>query len=51
MPAEARSIGVPIRLASVPEMNRPVPQHFPQHAPTIDARVDKIIMITNNKFH
>lgn len=29
-------------------MNRPALQHFPQHAPAIDARVDKIIMITNN---
>lgn len=48
MPTKARSIGVPTRFASVPEMNRPAPQHFPQHAPTIDARVDKIIMITNN---
>jgi hypothetical protein len=32
---------VPTRLASVPGIDRPAPQHFPQHTPTIDARVDK----------
>jgi len=49
MPREARPIGVPIRLPSAPEISRPAPQHFHQHAPTINPRVDKIIMITNNK--
>ena len=49
MPREARPIGVPPRLPSAPEISRPAPQHFHQHAPTINPRVDKIIMITNNK--
>ena len=49
MPTEARSIGVPPRLSSAPEINRAAPQHFHQHAPTVNPRVDKIIMITNNK--
>jgi hypothetical protein len=49
MPTEARPIGVPVRLPSAPEINRPAPQHFHQHAPTVNPRVDKIIMMTNNK--
>jgi hypothetical protein len=49
MPTEAESIGVPPRLSSAPEINRQAPQHFYQHAPTVNPRVDKIIMITNNK--
>jgi hypothetical protein len=39
---EARPIGVPPRLPSAPEINRPAPQHFPQYAPTINPRLDKI---------
>ena len=49
MPREARPIGVSPRLPSAPEISRPAPQYFYQHAPTINPRVDKIIMITNNK--
>ena len=49
MPTEAKPIGVPVRLPSAPEINRPAPQYFYQHAPTVNPRVDKIIMITNNK--
>ena len=48
MLTETRSIGVPTRLASVPEISRPASQYFSQHVPTIDAHIDKIIMITNN---
>lgn len=48
MPAEGRSMGVPTQRASVPEMNRAAPEYFPKHAPTIGARLDKIIMITNH---
>jgi hypothetical protein len=49
MPTESPAIGVPIRFPSAPEIHRPVPQYFPKYAPTINPRVEKIIMITNNK--
>lgn len=49
MATDARAIGVPPRLPSAPDINRPAPQHFHQHTPMINPRVDKIIMITNNK--
>ena len=49
MPTKSRSIGVPIGFPSAPEINRPAPQYFYQHALTVNPRVDKIIMITNNK--
>ena len=42
MPKEARPIGVSVRLPSAPEINRPATQHFHQHAPTVNPRVDKI---------
>jgi hypothetical protein len=51
MPAESPAIGVPIRLrfSSTPEIHRPVPEYFPKYAATINPRVEKIIMLTNNK--
>jgi hypothetical protein len=49
MPTEAQSIGVPPKLSSAPEISRQAPQHFYQHAPTVNRRVDKIIMSTNYK--
>lgn len=42
MPEEARPIGVTPRVLSAPEIHRPAPQHFHQHAPTINPRLDKI---------
>jgi len=45
MPTEARPIGVPGRLPSAPEIHRPAPQHFHQHAPTVNPRLDKIRFI------
>lgn len=42
MPTESRSIGVPPRLPSAPEINRPATQHFHQYALTINPRLDKI---------
>lgn len=50
MPTKVGSMGIPtlLQFASVPEINRPATQHVPQYAPTIDTRVDKIIMIANN---
>ena len=38
MPEEARPIGVPPRVLSAPEIHRPAPQHFHQHAPTVNPR-------------
>ena len=45
MPTEAKSIGVPVRLPSAPEINRPAPQYFYQHAPTVSPKLDKITFI------
>nr|YP_010283140.1 hypothetical protein MKU15_pgp051 [Nitzschia traheaformis]ULD15904.1 hypothetical protein [Nitzschia traheaformis] len=45
VPEKARSIGVPIRLPSSPEMNRPAPQYFYQHGPTVSPKLDKITFI------
>lgn len=42
MPEEARPIGVTPRVLSAPEIHRPAPQHFHQHAPTINPCLDKI---------
>ena len=49
MPEEARAIGVPPRLLSAPEIHRPAPQHFHQHAPTINQRLDKIRFVKLNE--
>jgi hypothetical protein len=45
MPKEARPIGVPPIVTSAPEIHRLAPQHFHQHAPTVNPRLDKIRFI------
>jgi hypothetical protein len=34
---------------SAPEIHRPAPQHFHQHAPTVNPRLDKIRMMATNE--
>jgi hypothetical protein len=46
----AKGIGVsPILLPSAPEIHRPARQTVPQHAPIINPRLDKIVMMANNR--
>ena len=45
MPTEARPIGVTPIVTSAPEIHRTAPQHFYQHAPTVNPRLDKIRFI------
>jgi hypothetical protein len=49
MPYEAKGIGVsPIR-SSAPEIHRSARQTVPKHAPIIKPRLDKIVMMANNR--
>ena len=48
MPNEARPIGLPPMIPSAPEVHRSAPQHFHQHAPAIESKVDKI-RLTNDQ--
>ena len=45
MPTDAKPIGVPVRLPSAPEINRPAPEYFYQYAPTVSQKLDKITFI------
>ena len=49
MPEAARPIGVTPRMVSTSEIHRPAPQHFHQHAPTINQRLDKIRCVKLNE--
>nr|QUS63752.1 hypothetical protein [Haslea silbo]QUS63953.1 hypothetical protein [Haslea silbo] len=49
MPYKAKGIGVTPRLPSATEIHRPARQTVPQHAPTVRPRLDKIVMMNNNK--
>ena len=48
MPYKAKGIGVSPILPSAPEIHRPAWQTVPQHAPIINPRLDKIVMMANN---
>lgn len=48
MPYKAKGIGVSPILPSAPEIHRPARQIVPQHAPIINPRLDKIVMMANN---
>ena len=48
MPYKAKGIGVSPILPSAPEIHRPTWQTVPQHAPIINPRLDKIVMMANN---
>lgn len=41
-PSESKAIGIPLRVSSVPEINRPVTQHSYQYAPTVIPKLDKV---------
>ena len=45
MPTETRPIGVTPIFTSAPEIHLTAPQHFHQHAPTVNPRLDKIRFI------
>jgi len=49
MPYKAKGIGVSPILPSAPEIHRPARQTVPQHAPIINPRLDKIVMMANNR--
>jgi hypothetical protein len=48
MPKKVESIGVPVQFSSAPEIHSPARQTVPQHAPIINPRLDKIVMMANN---
>ena len=48
MPYKAKGIGVSPILPSAPEILLPARQTVPSHAPTINPRLDKIVMMANN---
>ena len=48
MPYKAKGIGVSPILPSAPEIHRSARQTVPQHAPIINPRLDKIVMMANN---
>lgn len=48
MPYKAKGIGVSPILPSAPDIHRPARQTVPQHAPIINPRLDKIVMMANN---
>lgn len=45
IPEDAKSIGVPARLFSTPEINRPAREHFYPYTRTVVERVDKVKFI------
>ena len=49
MPYKAKGIGVSTIRPLTPEIHRPARQTVPQHVPTIEPRLDKIVMIANNR--
>ena len=49
MPYKAKGIGVSPILPSAPEIHRPARQRVPQHAPIINPRLEKIVMMANNR--
>ena len=50
MPYKAKSIGVSTILpSSAPEIHRPARYPVPQHAPIINPRLDKIVMMANHR--
>ena len=49
MPYKAKGIGVSPILPSAPEIHRPARQTVPQHVPIINPRLNKIVMMANNR--